>query len=356
MSTNRLLKKLRIKYPIIQAGMAGGPTTPALVSEVAESGGLGLIGAGYMTPEALRTHIHETKALTSQPFGVNLFVPECPEVDADEVAKANALLKAYRDALHIKDEPVVSVPTKELFDEMIDVVIREGIEIVSFTFGIPTKQTIARLKQAKITVIGTATTVREAEMNEEIGMDAVVAQGSEAGGHRGTFAGRFEDSLIGTMALVPQVVDRVNIPVIASGGIADGRGLIAALALGAEAVQMGTVFLTCEESGANELHQEAILRSKEVDTTLTKVFSGKPARGIRNSFIADMEKHENTLPAYPIQNVLTKEIRREAVRQSKPEWLHLWAGQNMRASQKQSVETLMKRIVEQAEETRLSIQ
>src|SRR5699024_7018828 len=180
------------------------------------------------------------------------------------------------------------------------------------------REIIQQLKKEHIVLIGTATTVEEAIANEKSGMDLVVVQGSEAGGHRGTFLGTFEDAMIGTMSLVPQVVDRVNIPVIAAGGIMDGRGVLAALVLGAEAVQMGTAFVTSTESGAHTYHKGAILNSTEDLPVITSVFSGKPARGIRNEFMKELTTYEKKLPKYPIQNSLTQGIRHEAAKQGRP--------------------------------------
>jgi len=196
-------------------------------------------------------------------------------------------------------------------------------------------------------LIGTATTVEEAIANEKSGMDLVVVQGSEAGGHRGTFLGAFEDTMIGTISLIPQVVDQVNIPVIAAGGIMDGRGVLSALVLGAEAIQMATAFVTSSESGVNTYHKDAILNSTEDLPVITSVFSGKPARGIHNEFIKKLSTYEKELPKYPTQNSLTQDIRREAAKQGRPEWMSLWCGQNPRSSNQQSAGEMILEIVEE---------
>jgi nitronate monooxygenase len=182
-------------------------------------------------------------------------------------------------------------------------------------------------------------------MCEECGFDAVVVQGSEAGGHRGSFIGEVEESLIGLMALIPQTVDKVTIPVIAAGGIMDGRGIVAANVLGAKGVQMGTAFVTCLESGAHPIYKEAILHATEDETVLTKAFSGKSARGIQNDFIKEMKKYELQLPPYPIQNSLTKEIRKSAAGANKREYMSLWSGQSPRLSKNQPVAELFQRIL-----------
>ncbi|SDP46886.1 NAD(P)H-dependent flavin oxidoreductase [Halobacillus aidingensis] len=346
---NTVIDRLNIDYPIIQAGMAGGVTTSELVSAVSNAGGLGNLGAGYMTPEAMVHTIKDIKRFTSRTFGVNVFVPQYPQATEEETAGANKWLEPYRAELGIEQEPT---PNQDLslFEKQIEVLMTEQVPVVSFTFGVPPLEVIKDLKKEGRVVIGTATTVEEAIINEEHGMDMVVAQGSEAGGHRGTFSGAFDQAMIGTMSLVPQVVDYVKIPVIAAGGIMDGRGVRAALALGAQGAQLGTAFVTCQESGAKAQHKDAILNTKETETVVTSVFSGKPARGVRNSFIEEMEKGDGRhLLAYPLQNMLTKEIRKEAARQNRPEYMSLWSGQSPRLSTSQSASSIVESIVSYVE-------
>lgn len=345
-----LLMRLRIEQPIIQAGMAGGVTTPELVAEVTKAGGLGTIGAGYMTAENLRSAVQLVKKQTSGPFAVNVFVPEAPDMVSEDVQAANEKLSLIHKELKLTAPPVPEM-LPSFFEEQLEVIIEEEIAVCSFTFGVPSAVQIERLKAHGVFLIGTATTVEEAVQNEQAGMDAVVAQGSEAGGHRGTFAEDFEKAMIGTMALVPQVVDEVDIPVIAAGGIMDGRGILAAHALGAGAVQMGTAFLTSRESGAPQAHQHAVLRSKETDTTVTSIFSGKPARGITNKMMIWMEELEHKWPPYPIQNMLTQPIRKEAARQNEPAFMSLWSGQGTRLSVQEPAGAMIKRLMEEAEET-----
>lgn len=340
---NNLTEMLNVSYPIIQAPMAGGPTTPELIAEVSNSGGLGSLGAGYLTPEKLKEEIKKTKNLTAKPISVNIFVPEFPEDNPEKKAKIIELLKPYRKELGLCEVPETSA-LQQSFDKQLNIIIEQNINILSFTFGVPSADWIKKLKDENIILIGTATTVDEAIELENKGVDIVVAQGSESGGHRGTFKGKFEDSLVGTMALVPQVVDNVSIPVVAAGGIMDARGIVASLALGASGVQMGSAFLTCHESGANDLHKKAILESKENDTVTTKVFSGKMARGIRNKFVDDFEKYEDDVPPYPIQNTLTRELRQIAAQNNRPDYMSLWSGQGIRMSKSASVKELMEEL------------
>jgi nitronate monooxygenase len=347
----KLTSLLGIDLPIIQAGMAGGSTTPELVAAVSNAGGLGTLGAGYMSPKAIREAIQRIRELTSRPFAVNLFIPGATQASDEQVQAVNRRLDRYRRELGIPTGITPELQT-ETFPDQLAVVLEERVHVFSFTFGIPEATLMNQLKSAGIRVIGTATTVREAVLLEQAGVDAVVAQGSEAGGHRGTFAGSFDASQIGTMALVPQVVDHVSIPVIASGGIMDGRGIIATLFLGAAGVQMGTAFVTCSESGAHELHKLAILRASEEDTRLTRAFSGKPARGIVNRFMREMAPYDKDIPDYPAQNALTRDIRQAASQQHRPEFLSMWAGQGVRLATTQSAGTLIQRWVQQVESLR----
>ncbi|MBM7599556.1 nitronate monooxygenase [Virgibacillus halotolerans] len=346
-NSNQLTDQLKIKYPIIQAGMAGGITTPELVAAVSNAGGLGNVGAGYMRAEDMRHTIRAIHKLTTQPFGVNVFNPEYPETKQDYIDQTNDLLSPIRKELGVAPVSISEDTPSTLFAEQIDVLLEENVPVISFTFGIPSKEMIQKLKAANKILIGTATTVEEAIMNEASGMDMVVVQGSEAGGHRGTFNGSFEKAMIGTVALVPQVVDRVNIPVIAAGGIMDGRGVLASVILGAQGVQMGTAFVTSVESGAKKQHKEAILNSAEDGPVMTSAFSGKPARGVENKFITSMKQHEQQLPDYPIQNTMTNAIRKEAAKQNKPEYMSLWSGQNTRLSQNKSADQIISDIVSQ---------
>ena len=304
-------QQLQILYPIIQAPMAGGPTTPELVAAVSNSGGLGSLGAGYMAPDKIREAIRNIRELTEKPFSVNLFIPENPQEDQTKIDKITEAMSPYRQELGLPKQPVVSQYAQS-FEEQMVVVLEDKIPVFSFTFGILAEEWIALLKAANITIMGTATTVKEAIALEDHGIDMIVAQGSEAGAHRGTFLMDAEDSLIGTIALIPQIVDQVKIPVVAARGIMDGRGIVAALVLGAAGVQAGTVFLTCHESGAKPVHQEALLHHTEEETRLTRMFSGKLARGIKNKFMIEMQTHQASVPDYPIQNALTQDLRQAA--------------------------------------------
>ncbi|KON85600.1 nitronate monooxygenase [Sporosarcina globispora] len=345
---NSITSKLRIKYPIFQAPMAGGMTTPQLISEVSNSGGLGNMGAGYMSSVEIRDDIKQIRKLTDQPFGVNLFVPDSEaSASAEVISSIGDVLAGYSSELGMKEKP--SLPKKDyaaLYRKQLDVLIEERVPVCSFTFGLPDSAIISELKKRGTVIIGTATNVNEAVEWEEAGADVIVAQGIEAGGHRGTFHSE-ESGLIGSMALIPQVADAVSCPVAAAGGIMDARGIAAAMMLGAAGAQLGTAFLTCKESGAHSLYKHALLNAGEGQTALTKSFSGKLARGIRNRFMEEM-KGLQALP-YPLQNDMTAPIRKEAAKLERPEFMSLWAGQGLRLAEEVTVKELMIKLVKGTE-------
>jgi nitronate monooxygenase len=239
----------------------------------------------------------------------------------------------------------------DAFDEQLAAALDSGAAVFSFTFGLLPASAVAAIKDRGMFLIGTATTVEEAIALERAGVDAIVTQGSEAGGHRSTFATPFDMGMVGTLALVPQVVDAVTVPVIASGGIMDGRGIAAALALGASAVQMGTAFLTCDEAGVPNAYKEAILKAREHETRLTRAFSGRPARGIVNRFMTEVEHADDpaVILPFPLQNALTRLLRNAAARQDRADYLSLWAGQGVRLARRQPAATLIARLAHETE-------
>lgn len=334
-----MLQQFGIDKPIIQAPMAG-ITTPAFVAACCEAGILGSIGAGYLNGEETRDFIQKVKALTNKVFSVNLFIQEEPRIDIAVLQQArDALQPIYEDLGISNTQRVVST---EVFEGQVAAVIEEGVKICSFTFGLPPAETIAKLKAHSIYLIGTATTVDEAVAVEQAGLDAVVVQGSEAGGHRGSFTQQIE--LVPLKDLLANVVGNVNIPVIAAGGIMTATHINEVLAAGAAVAQIGTAFITATECEASNVHKQAILQSQQKDTVLTKAFTGKYARGLKNKFTEDME--EATVAPYPLQHYLTLDIRKESAKQSRSEYLSLWMGENsymaMAASVREIVENLTK--------------
>ncbi|MEK7017512.1 MULTISPECIES: NAD(P)H-dependent flavin oxidoreductase [Bacillus] len=348
MFTSRVIDILQIKYPIIQAGMAGAITTPELVAAVSNSGGLGTLGAGYMSPEQIGEAIYKIRELTNKPFGVNLLLTKEIQIEEEKVNEAKVLLSGVNRELGIEEEKTLKLPKS--YKEQLQVLLEEKVPVVSFVFQTLEKEEIDDLKKEGIKVIGTATHVAEAKALAKLGVDIIVGQGSEAGGHRGTFIGKEQDAMIGTFALIPQLVAEVpHIPIVAAGGVMNGQGLVAAFALGAEAVQMGSAFLTSEESITHDVYKDAILHSTDTSTTVTRAFSGKYARGIRNEFIEKHEGREENLPMYPVQNVLTSKIRQEAAKQNKEEYMSLWAGQASSLARTESAQHVVKRVMKEAE-------
>lgn len=344
--TTVLTRRLGVAYPIVQAPMGGADATPPeLVAAVCEAGALGFLGAPYMSPEQIERDSAAIRARTSRPFGVNLFAPAPAEPVPEDITAALAAISRYHAELGLPP-PAPPRPPAFSFDDQLAAALASGASVFSFTFGLLPAAAMQALRGRGMLVIGTATTVDEAVQLERSGVDAVVAQGSEAGGHRGTFAGPFEAAMIGTMALVPSVVAAVRVPVLASGGIMDGRGIAAALALGADAVQMGTAFLACDECGVIDGYKRALLAAHDDGTAVTRAFSGRPARGLVNRFMREVEA---ILP-YPHQNALTRPLRTAAAQAGRTDLLSLWAGQGVRMARRQPAAALVDRLVRETEE------
>lgn len=343
-----LTQRLGLTHPIVQAPMAGGGDTADLVAAVGEAGGIGFIGAAYLTPAQITERATAIRARTDKPFGINLFAPLPAPTSPADASAALDRVAPYHAELGLPP-PGTPALGPDAFADQVAAALDCGAAAFSFTFGIPAPDVLAAIKARGMLLIGTATTVEEAVALERAGMDAVTAQGGEAGGHRGTFAvgdapADFGAAQVGTMALVPQVVDAVRLPVLASGGIMDGRGIAAALALGACGVQMGTAFLTCDEAGVPDAHKRAILAARAHETRITRAFSGRPARGIVNRVIREVAEEE-ILP-FPLQNALTRPMRTAAAQQGRAEFLSLWAGQGVGLARRQPAADLVARLAE----------
>ncbi len=348
MSLHPFLMRLGISLPIIQAPMAGGSTTPELVAAVSERGALGSFAAAYLAPDKIEEAVAKIRKLTSRPFAVNIFARvDTPAGNRDAMLK---YLEPFYRELQVGAPPVPGSPTD--FNGQVEKLLELRPAVVSFTLGLLEPELVQRFNAAGCVVIGTATNVREAVELEKTGVDAVVAQGSEAGGHRGTFSTPYWQGLVGTMALVPQMVDAVKIPVIASGGIMDGRGITAALALGACAAQIGIAFMTCAESGLPETMKKALLASDDSSTAVQRAWSGKWARAVRNRFVQKYE--EANVPAVEFweQNRLTRAIRDAASKQDRPELMGLYAGQGTRLLRRSTAAGLVDQLVREYEECR----
>ena len=349
-----LCTRLGIEHPIIQGPMGGGASTPELAAAVCNAGGLGSLACSYFKPEQIREGIAAIRRRTDRPFNVNLFAGgyAAPEPGFDPLPVLGVLSKHHA-ALGLP-EPIPLPSPPNPFGEQLEAILEARVPIFSFTFGIPAPEDLARLRRQGVTILGAATTVAEARLLVDAGVDAVVAQGSEAGAHRGTFAVPFEAGMIGTIALVPLVVAAVGgaVPVVASGGIMDGRGIVAACALGAGGVQMGTAFLATDEAGVPEVHKKLLLSASETRTSLTRAFSGRPARGIRNALMTDIEElGAASIPPFPLQNALTRPLRTAAALKEDAERLSLWAGQGARMARRVSAARLVALLAEEIEET-----
>lgn len=310
-----------MQHPIIQAPMAG-VTSPKFVAACAEAGLLGSIGAGYLDGEQTKQFIQEVKKLTTKPFAVNLFVQEDPKTDIEVLQQARMALQPFYDELGLS--PVQSVVSKDVFIGQVQAVIEEKVAICSFTFGIPSAEVLQQLKDNGIYTIGTATTLEEAKLVEQAGMDAVVLQGGEAGGHRGSFTDPIQ--LIPLDELLQQVAGQIAIPMIAAGGLVTKEAIQQALKNGAQAVQIGTALLVADECEISPLYKNAVLASNAQQTTITLAFTGKPARGLANEFTRRMK--DATVAPYPLQNYLTTTIRKESAEQGNAEYLSMWMGEN----------------------------
>jgi nitronate monooxygenase len=320
----RVAELLGVEYPIVQAPVSPY-AGPDLVAAVSNAGGLGTLGAAMMPPDAMRDAIRRVRTLTDRPFAVNLFAPlETPAPTPGAVAAMQLLLAHHRDELALPEPPPPSPPPAGMLDAALAVVVEERVSVFSFTFGIPPLDAV---REAGARILGTATTAAEAAELEAAGVDAIVAQGAEAGGHRGTFRSAFRQALVGGLALVPQVVDRVSVPVIAAGGIMDGRGIAAALALGAEGVQVGTAFLATHESVAPPAYKEAVRAADDDATVVSESQSGRAARMIATPLVEEIERSGLDVLPYPLQAQLLMDIRAAAAERGRADLLFLLAGQ-----------------------------
>lgn len=326
MSLAALLDGLPI--PIIQAPMVGA-TLDEIVVAVSEAGGLGTLAAGALAPADIGPAIDAIRARTAEPFGVNLLMAPKPEPAPGEVDAALARLAPWYAEI---GAPLPEIPNQFApdFEAQFDALVAAAAPMASFTFGVLTPVQVKRLQAAGTHVVGTATTVAEARAWAEVGADGICAQGFEAGGHRGHFLGDIEESLVGTLALVATIRAAIDLPVLAAGGIMDGRGVAAGLALGAAAVQMGTAFLLADEAVTSAPWRRAAEASTDDPTRLTRAFTGRYARGIDNRFMRLMQGVQDDVPAYPVQNRLTQPMRAAAAKADDPELISLWAGQGVR--------------------------
>jgi nitronate monooxygenase len=307
-----------LEHPIVLAPLAGGPSTPALAAAVCEAGGFGFLAAGYRTVDALRDEIAEVRRLTRRPFGVNLFVPGDGAVDETALA-------AYVDGLRARYGDAIADPRDDDdgWEAKLDLLRADPAAVVSFTFGCPSREVVSSLRAAGSEAWVTVTDPEEARTARDAGADALVVQGLEAGGHRGSFVDREGAEGYGVLALLRVVASQVDLPLVAAGGITDGAALAAVLAAGAAAGQLGTAFLRAPEAGTNQAHRDAL--AEETPTAVTRAFSGRAARGLVNRFLVE---HTAGAPiAYPHVNHATSPLRAHARERGDAGGFNLWAGQ-----------------------------
>jgi nitronate monooxygenase len=331
---NRLTEELGIDYPLIQ-GPLGGLSSQRLTAAVSNFGGLGSFGAHGLAPEAIKDVIAQIRSLTSKPFAMNLWVSMEDEgartSDESGFNRSLAPLAAHLAALGAP-RPAYNPYSPARFEDQARVLLDAYVPVFSFIYGVPPREILDECRAKNIVTIGTATTPEEAAVLQDAGVNAIVASGFEAGGHRGSFLRPAEDSLTGTFSLVPQIVDIVDVPVIAAGGIGDARGVVAALALGADAVQLGTAFLAFEESGASRLHRQALLGKYAGHTALTRGFTGRLARGIHNRLMEELNRTGIEILPYPLQRRLVRSLSIAAEAAGRSDLLPLWAGQSANLS------------------------
>jgi len=344
----RIIEIFGIEHPILLAPMAG-PGTAELAIAVAEAGGLGALACAMLTPEQIRRDLGVIRQRTAKPLNLNFFTHAPPAPDPAQDARWKARLAPYY-AEHGIDpaKPVPSV-NRAPFDEATCAIVEEfRPEVVSFHFGLPAPPLLARVRAAGCKVIASATTVAEAKWLAERGCDAVIAQGAEAGGHRGTFLSDDVASQPGTFALVPQMADAVGVPVIAAGGVADARGIVAALALGAAAVQIGTAYLFCPEAKLSAPHRAALAEAGDEDTEITNLFTGRPARGIVNRLMHELGPLSPDLPAFPLAASALAPLKAKAEAEGSGDFSNLWSGQAARLSRAMSAKELTRHLAQDA--------
>ena len=344
----RLCELFDIEHPIIQAPMAGA-TTPQMAAAAANAGALGSLGCAMFSPDKLRIEGQSVASATNRSINLNFFVHDAPQPDAVRAAAAQARLQEWYKRLQAGEMPDVVESHFPFNSETCDVLLELSPRVASFHFGLPDEDLVTRLKDADIVVLSSATSAAEARWLEDRGVDAIIAQGYEAGGHSGWFLPRGPSNVAGTMALLPRIVDAVQVPVIAAGGISDGRGIAAALMLGAAGVQIGTAFLATPESAVSKAHRQALLASTGDETMLSQAFSGRSARTLVNDYAEEMEPVTDW-PDFPLMNTLTGPLRSMSAKQDKPDAIALWSGQAVGLIREESTAQVVERLVAETRE------
>ncbi len=347
---NKLSKALNIKYPIIQAPMASAASIE-LATSVSNAGGLGSLGLSYYKLENILTDYQKVLNKTNCSFNLNFMVHKEPRRDDIKNKKFKEIIKIYFDEYNINEIPDFSKTCDSFNEDHLKLLLEMRPKVASFHFGLPEQSFIRKIKEQNIFIISSATTVEEAKILEGSGVDAIIAQGYEAGGHRGTFASSYQQGEIGLFSLLPQIVEATSLPVIAAGGIANGKGIAAAIMLGAQGVQIGTAFLSCPEASVHPLWKNALDNAENKGTRITQSLTGRPARGIVNRLIIDMENKNNIIPDFPTVASVIKPLASMAASKGDDSFLSLWAGQSAPMNRNISSKELLELLVEETSNT-----
>ncbi|MEL6660838.1 MAG: DUF561 domain-containing protein [Bacteroidota bacterium] len=344
----RVTELLGIQYPIVQGPFGGGYSSAELVAAVSNLGGMGGYGANGMQPKDILAINTDIRQRTDKPYVINLWVDQVDEQDEFDAAHFAKLTDAYRPLFTELGVPIPERPaTREnIFDQQLEAVLEASPPAFSFIFGIPSAEALRACRQRGILTIGNATTVDEAIALEEAGVDLIVASGFEAGGHRPSFLRKSEESLTGTFALIPQIASQVHTPIVAAGGVADARGVAAALLLGASAVQVGTAFLACQASNASDVHRSVLFSERAKYTTLTRHFTGRLARGTASGIARTGEKEDRLIAPYPLHSSFLGPLRRAALEQGRTDLITFWAGQNAPLIRHDKVAAVMNSLIQ----------
>jgi nitronate monooxygenase len=341
---NRILDLFGIELPIIQAPMAGSAFSDMVVA-VSQAGGLGSLACALFSVEQARKELDAIRRKTSRPINTNFFCHQPPRDDrAREMSWRQRLDTFFVELGLDSNTPFANVNRAPFDDKMCDLVMEFHPEVVSFHFGLPDKNLLLRVRATGAKILSSATTVAEARWLEEEGCDAIVAQGYEAGGHRGMFLTQDVSTQVGTMALVPQLADAVKVPVIAAGGIADARGIVAAFALGASAVQIGTAYLHCPEAQISPIYRQALKNAKDHETAITNVFTGRPARGIVNRLVREVGPMSDVAPEFPLAAAAVASLRAKSEMAGSADFTPLWSGQAARLNRELPATELTKQL------------
>lgn len=344
----RLLDLLKLEIPIIQAPMAGSDSV-ALARSASSTGALGSLACALLSADGIREAVRAIRQDMPRPFNLNFFCHTMESPDSSAKERWKSFLRLHYERLGLDIDAVPESRLRLPFDDAMCEVVEDVVpEVVSFHFGLPDSSLMDRLKKRGIKILASATSVKEAKWLEDRGCDAVIAQGFEAGGHRAMFLESNTATQVGLFALLPQIVDAVSIPVIAAGGIADARGIVAAFALGASGVQMGTAYLLCPEANISPLYRRALEQTTDTGTVVTNLFSGRPARGVLNHYLVEAGVISENALAFPYAATLVAPLRAASEKNGSLDYMQLWAGQSARLANAMPADELTRKLAAEA--------